>query len=264
MQQKSFFRRIISRGKKKSSNLKERRNRMVKTFAKFGALLGLIWSIFLFSFPTSSNAAPADYKIEINKRTNYLYLYKNGKVAKTYRVATGKTSKLTPTGTFVIGVKIVKPGWKNIPGGHPKNPLGPRWIGLVVNNDRARTYGIHGTNDPNSIGKHASNGCIRMRNNDVVELYKTIYEGVPVWIHTGTSNKKWRGNANVGLKRFSGKAQVTASQLYVRSGPTTGAFVIGKTKKGTILTITGGTSNWYQIRYNGKTGFVYKPYTKRK
>lgn len=236
---------------------------MVKVAAKLGAIWAMISSVLLFALPPSSIAAPNDYKIEINKKTNHLYLYNHGKIVKTYRVATGRTSKLTPTGTFVIGVKIVKPGWKNIPGGHPNNPLGPRWIGLVVNHDRARTYGIHGTNDPKSIGKNASSGCIRMHNKDVIDLYNRIYEGVPVWIHSGSSNKKWRGNANIGLKHDAGKIQVTASVLNIRTGPTTGSFVIGKVKRGSVLTQTGSTSHWYQIRLsNGKTGFVSKQYAK--
>lgn len=237
---------------------------MFKMFAKVSAFLAVLCSVFVFSIPQSI-ATANDYKIEINKTTNHLYLYNHGRVVKTYRVATGRTSKLTPTGTFIIGVKIVQPGWKNIPGGSPKNPLGPRWNGLVVNNDRARTYGIHGTNDPKSIGKNASSGCVRMHNQDVIDLFNRIYEGVPVWIHSGKSNKIWRGNSGVGLKRTSGKVQVTATTLNVRSGPTTGAFVIGKVKKGNVLTLTGTTVSWYQVRLsNGKTAFISKQYAKRK
>lgn len=235
---------------------------MYKMLTKFVALCAM-FSLFL-SIPQPSLAAPNDYKIEINKRTNYLYLYNHGKVIKTYQVATGRTSELTPTGTYVIGVKIVQPGWKNIPGGHPNNPLGPRWIGLVINHDRARTYGIHGTNEPNSIGKNASSGCVRMHNQDVIDLYNRIGEGVPVWIHTGTSNYQWRGNAEVGLRPFSGKGQVTASVLNIRSGPTTGAFVIGKLQRGQSITLIGQTTHWYQIRLaNGTTGFVSKQYVIR-
>ena len=100
-------------------------------------------------------------KSKINKSTNTLYLYKDGTLEKTYPVATGRTDELTPEGTFTMVVKINKPGWKNIPGGDPKNPLGDKWLGISVNEDNGRTYGIHGTNQPESIGSHASSGCVR-------------------------------------------------------------------------------------------------------
>jgi hypothetical protein len=52
------------------------------------------------------------------------------------------------------------------------NPLGPRWIGLDV-----KGFGIHGTNRPESIGKNASHGCIRMRNSDVEDLFARVQVG---------------------------------------------------------------------------------------
>jgi hypothetical protein len=58
------------------------------------------------------------------------------------------------------------------------NPLGPRWLGL----DK-KGFGIHGTNVRNSVGKAASQGCIRLRNRDVVELYPMLSVGDVVEIH---------------------------------------------------------------------------------
>ena len=55
------------------------------------------------------------------------------------------------------------------------NPLGLRWIGLNV-----KGYGIHGTNHPNSIGKNASHGCIRLRNPDIRDLFARVQVGDPV------------------------------------------------------------------------------------
>ena len=52
------------------------------------------------------------------------------------------------------------------------NPLGTRWIGLS-----RKGYGIHGTNNPRSIGRRASHGCIRMRNRDVEELFEMVAVG---------------------------------------------------------------------------------------
>lgn len=217
----------------------------------------------IFFIPQQSYAASVDYKIEINKKTNKLYLYKNGSVSKVYPVATGRTNNLTPEGTWPIVVKINKPGWKNIPGGRPDNPLGERWNGLSVRGDNGRTYGIHGTNNPKSIGTHASSGCVRMHNKDVIELYNTIYEGTPVWIHSGTSNNQWRGDSRVGLKPKSGTATITGNNVNARTGPSTGSFVIQTLKNGTRLTVTGISGDWYQLKLsNGRLAFVYSPYVK--
>jgi SH3-like domain-containing protein len=215
-----------------------------------------------FWIPGNTDAAGfIDYKIEINKKTNKLYLYKNGSVIKVYPVATGRSNSLTPEGTFPVVVKIVKPGWRGIPGGHPDNPLGARWNGLSVRGDNGRTYGIHGTNNPSSIGKHASSGCVRMYNSDVIELYNTIYEGTAVWIHSSTSNNKWRGDTRVGLKPASGQVKITASNVNARTGPSTGSFVITTLKKGTVLPLTGVSGDWYQVRLgSGRLAFVYKQY----
>jgi lipoprotein-anchoring transpeptidase ErfK/SrfK len=135
------------------------------------------------------------YQIEINKQTNQLFLYQHGEIIRTYPVATGKDSWRTPEGTFPIIVKFINPGWKEIVGGAPENPLGSRWNGLQVNGDNGRTYGIHGTNNDQSIGTYASNGCIRMYNADVIELYDLVPIGTPVWIHSGYSDGTWRGDS---------------------------------------------------------------------
>jgi lipoprotein-anchoring transpeptidase ErfK/SrfK len=60
----------------------------------------------------------------------------------------------------------------------PSNPLGTRWLGLSV-----KGFGIHGTNVPQSIGKNASHGCIRMRNSDVEELFELVQVGDAVEIY---------------------------------------------------------------------------------
>ncbi|TCS92347.1 SH3 domain-containing protein [Hazenella coriacea] len=215
-----------------------------------------------YALPGSIEAATTpDYKIEVNKKTNKLYLYKNGSVSKVYPVATGRTTALTPEGTFPMVVKISKPGWKHIPGGLPENPLGERWNGISVNGDNGRMYGIHGTNNPKSIGSSASSGCIRMHNNDVIQLYNTIYEGTPVWIHSGTSNNKWRGDSRVGLKPASGTVQVNGTNVNARTGPSTGAFVVQSLNKGTVLTRTGVSGDWVQVKLpNGKIAFIHKNY----
>ncbi|WP_412781611.1 L,D-transpeptidase, partial [Aeromonas diversa] len=68
----------------------------------------------------------------INKSTNKLAFFENGKLVKEFNVATGRSPSYTPEGTFNIVNKIKNRPYysKNIPGGSPKNPLGDRWFGI--------------------------------------------------------------------------------------------------------------------------------------
>lgn len=157
----------------------------------FAALLA-----FLFTFCLCSNAW-AGYSITISKANNKLALYKNGSLIRVFPVATGSHPSFTPEGKFTVVSKLVNPFYVrgNIPGGSPNNPLGVRWIGLSIGG--GGTYGIHGNNNPASIGTYASAGCIRMHNNDVIWLYNLIPIGTPVIINnipidaaTGTPHEK--------------------------------------------------------------------------
>lgn len=125
-------------------------------------------------------------RIVIDKSANVLRLYEDGRLLRTYPVATGRSSEQTPEGRFTIVLKIVNPSWTNprtgqtIPGGTPRNPLGTRWLGLSIGG--GRKYGIHGTNQPWSIGRHVSLGCVRMENWAVEELYRLVPVGTEVTI----------------------------------------------------------------------------------
>jgi lipoprotein-anchoring transpeptidase ErfK/SrfK len=102
-------------------------------------------------------------------------LLEDGKVTRVYPVAVGKPATPSPTGTFQIVTRIPHPTWygpKVVVAPGKANPLGTRWIGLSV-----KGYGIHGTNSPKSIGKASSLGCIRMRNQDVEELFEMVRAG---------------------------------------------------------------------------------------
>ncbi|MDQ0209213.1 L,D-transpeptidase [Alkalicoccobacillus murimartini] len=105
--------------------------------------------------------------ITVKQSTHQLTLFEDGQVSKTYPVALGKLATTTPYGQFTIVNKQVNPG----------GPFGAFWMGLSKPH-----YGIHGTNDPSSIGKSVSHGCIRMYNNDVLELSKLVSIGTPVSI----------------------------------------------------------------------------------
>ncbi|WP_304362821.1 L,D-transpeptidase family protein [Bacillus toyonensis] len=128
--------------------------------------------------------------IIINKAINQLAFYERGKLNKVFKVATGKYQSLTPEGKFKIVNKIKnRPYYKGgIPGGDPRNPLGTRWLGLNARGTWGTTYAIHGNNNPSSIGKHVSHGCIRMFNNEVEELYDRITLNTPVVITTSKKN----------------------------------------------------------------------------
>lgn len=111
--------------------------------------------------------APNPYSITINTGTRNMTLFKNGKTVKAYPIAIGKPSTPTPKGNFTIINKAYNPG----------GPFGARWLGL-----NKKGFGIHGTNNPNSIGKMVSNGCIRTYNQNIIELYNTVPVGTPVRI----------------------------------------------------------------------------------
>lgn len=110
--------------------------------------------------------------IYIDGMTNTLYYFEDGKVAAKYAVAVGKSSTPSPLGVFTINHKAANWG----------TGFGSRFMGLSV---RWGKYGIHGTNNPGSIGSMASHGCFRMLNRDVEELYKKVPEGTRVWVDGG-------------------------------------------------------------------------------
>src|SRR3990172_3697917 len=110
----------------------------------------------------------------ISKSEFTLTLLLNDHYVKQYRIGIGKNDK-TPAGTFEVKNKMKEPTWYSPNGGifsygHPENILGTRWIGFKDKPD-LYGYGIHGTTLPDSIGTASSNGCVRMVNSDVEELY---------------------------------------------------------------------------------------------
>ncbi|KAA0548532.1 L,D-transpeptidase family protein [Bacillus sp. BGMRC 2118] len=137
----------------------------------------------LFIIPSESEANEGNQLIIINKRTNQLAFFENGNLVRQFKVATGRSTDLTPEGTFQIVNKIKnRPYYKEgIPGGDPKNPLGDRWLGLNARGTYGTTYAIHGNANPASIGTYASSGCVRMYDEEVrwlfdqVNLYTTVY-----------------------------------------------------------------------------------------
>ena len=110
-----------------------------------------------------------------------MLVFHNGVEWRQFPIAVGKPATPTPEGYFSIVNKIKNPTWypvkrKPVPPG-PNNPLGKYWLGLSE-----KGYGIHGNNNPSSIGLPVSNGCIRMRNKDIEALFSVLPKETPVRI----------------------------------------------------------------------------------
>jgi lipoprotein-anchoring transpeptidase ErfK/SrfK len=132
---------------------------------------------------TSTSFGPV---IVISRSANRLTLYDGMRFVRSFPVATGQAIYPTPKGTFHIVVKWKDPWWypptqdawarglKPVPPG-PNNPLGTRWMGLSVPG-----VGIHGTDEPTSIGYSASHGCIRMQVPDAEWLFDHVDIGTTV------------------------------------------------------------------------------------
>jgi lipoprotein-anchoring transpeptidase ErfK/SrfK len=133
----------------------------------------------------SAKAAPV---IVIHRGSNRLYFYNGIRLVRVFPVATGQAAWPTPLGHFQIVVKQKNPWWfpptqdswaagaKPVPPG-PNNPLGTRWMGLS-----APGVGIHGTDEPWSIGHSESHGCIRMQVPSAEWLFNRVRIGTPVFI----------------------------------------------------------------------------------
>ncbi len=126
--------------------------------------------------------------ILVDKSDNILYLYDDARLEKQYKVASGQSRLYTPEGTFSIANKIMGPG-------EAKSQLGPAWLGLSVPNEydkrgpdgderapKGLKYGIHGTDEPDSIGTYVTGGCIRLSNEDILDLYERVETGTHVEI----------------------------------------------------------------------------------
>lgn len=141
---------------------------------------------------------PYDYlagTIVVVPREKYLYLVDGAGFARRYGIGVGKAG-LAFSGLAIIGKKAKWPSWRptdnmirrdpkkyaryagGVPGG-ANNPLGSRAL-YLYRNDRDTLYRIHGTTEPWTIGKAVSNGCVRMVNEHVEDLYERVAVGAQV------------------------------------------------------------------------------------
>ncbi|MGG4382836.1 L,D-transpeptidase [Priestia megaterium] len=159
------------------------KNIFIKLITVFVLLISVLCGINQGETEAAGKSANQDLII-INKYYNKLAYFHNGHIEIVVPVATGKTWEKTPVGFFKVVNKIKnRPYYNgNIAGGDSRNPLGKRWLGLNANGTYGDTYGIHGNNDENSIGKYVSQGCARMHNVDIEKLYDKVQVGTPVAI----------------------------------------------------------------------------------
>ncbi len=172
-------------------------NRQKKALWSLGAMLGAVLAMTTVSaalqtpvpapprvqapeFAKGALARTTVHWVLVSIPDRKLALFENGRVVRLYRVAVGKTSTPSPAGEFKIVNRVTNPTYYHkgqVIGAGKGNPVGTRWVGLS-----AKGYGIHGTNQPNSIGKAASTGCIRMSKQDLEELFAIVDVGDTVQI----------------------------------------------------------------------------------
>lgn len=133
-----------------------------------------------------------DNAIVISLSEHALGLYQGSQLVRRYPVAIGKPSTPTPVGTHRVLEKVLYPG-----GG-----LGTRWIGFTY-----QMHGIHGTNRPELIGQEVSNGCVRMHNPNVEELYEMVGVGTPVVVIVAPV-ESWSGLGKPTSQAGAGPGQV--------------------------------------------------------
>jgi len=121
-------------------------------------------------------------RLRVGLAERRLYIDVNGETVDTMLVTVGTDRHPTPTGNFTIGRVVWNPSWnppdagwargrRATPPGDPSNPMG-----RVKMFFREPDYYLHGTNDERTIGYRASHGCIRMRNDDIVEVARLAME----------------------------------------------------------------------------------------
>ncbi|MDH4379014.1 MAG: L,D-transpeptidase [Vampirovibrionales bacterium] len=159
--------------------------------------------VVLPEYKAGANASVAmrNPSVFISVPARRLYLLDSAqRVLRDYPVAVGKPGFPTPAGRFSIITLVKQPGFENpykpqgasqiAPGSN--NPLGTRWMGFkkVAHGE----YGLHGTNQPDSIGKFASHGCVRMYIKDAEDLFDRVTFGTPVTVNYDATIAQIKGN----------------------------------------------------------------------
>ena len=148
--------------------------------------------------PNTTGYGPGTLVVDPANR--FLYLVQDNGMALRYGVGVGKAG-LEFSGSANVGYKRTWPSWrptdamiarepernspwKNGMAGGPTNPLGARAL-YLFKNGQDTLYRIHGTNEPWSIGEAVSSGCIRLMNQDIIDLYDRVPDGTKVVVLPG-------------------------------------------------------------------------------
>lgn len=131
----------------------------------------------------TSSAQGTSLLIKLSDRR--VYVYRGNQLRASYPIAIGKATWETPTGTFEVIEMQREPTLQNLSTAKVilqsvDNPLGARWIGFWTN--RRNLIGFHGTPQEHLVGQTVAHGCLRMRNQDILALYKQVGIGTPVTV----------------------------------------------------------------------------------
>lgn len=144
--------------------------------------LAAVTGLFAFSSKEETAAPPSTtmrLEVDISKRT--LTVLEHGSVTRTFDVTVGTARHPTPRGSYTIDWIVWNPSWNppNSEWARGEKPIGPgpnNPMGRVKMFFRQPAYYVHGTNRDDQIGQAASHGCVRMRNEDVIELAQMVME----------------------------------------------------------------------------------------
>lgn len=140
-----------------------------------------------FIHPGDVLRVPVDVPNVIVDLDARLVVYRHGTEAVlAWECGIGKEGHETPPGTYEIGLRQKEPaympaGRQALPFGHEDNPLGTRWLAWHLDGKNT-SYGLHGTWDPDGVGERVSQGCVRMRNEEVEVLYDLLPLGTQVLV----------------------------------------------------------------------------------
>jgi lipoprotein-anchoring transpeptidase ErfK/SrfK len=174
---------------------------------RLAALTGVMLLAAAEALAQEKLARPAR-RIVVSIPDRKLAVMEADRVVKVFSTAVGAPNSPSPTGSFQIVDRIPDPAWyghgKIVPPGK-NNPIGTRWLGLSL-----KGYGIHGTNEPNSIGHNVSHGCIRLRNRDIEDLFEMVSTGDQVELY---------GERTAELDRIFAPALVVVAQVQPPAAP---------------------------------------------
>jgi len=117
--------------------------------------------------------------IVVQRGVHRLTLYDQGREVGSYPICVGTAVNPTPTGAFFV-IGVLKP--------NPRGAYGPYAIGTSAFSETLTDWpgggvvGIHGTNNPSSVGRSVSHGCVRLHNSDITQLAQMVSLGTPIFI----------------------------------------------------------------------------------